>query len=233
MRITHLSLALFALCLCLRPTPGQEATKVPESNPPASQAESPKGKKTASKDDWRPLLSEKGLEGWQVTDFGGRGEVHRDGELLVLEKGDPLCGITTTRKDFPTDGYEIELEAMRIEGNDFLCGLTYPVGKEFCSLICGGWGGGLVGLSSVDGYDAAENSTSTHYEFKNGEWYKFRLRVDSENITAWINDKEMIKQERDGHEFSTRIEVYVSQPLGFCVFQSKVAVRNFRWRPLK
>ncbi len=236
-RYTTKSLAFVVLSIFLGNLAfGQDSANVLSDSPPKTKVDD--AKKTAAdkpaaaeSGGWKSLIHAKGLDGWEITDFGGKGEVTRDGDMLVFDKGDPLCGINSKQKDFPKENYEIELEAQRIEGNDFLCGLTFPVADEFCSLIGGGWGGGLVGLSSIDGYDASENSTSLFYEFKNGEWYKFRLRVDDKFVTAWINDKEIIKQERDGHEFSTRIEVYVSRPLGYCVFQSKVALRNFRWRP--
>lgn len=187
--------------------------------------------KTETDKSWTSLMPAEGLEDWEITDFGSEGEVHRDGELIVLEKGNPLTGINFKKK-FPKEGYEIEFSANRMEGNDFLCGLTFPVGDEFCSFIGGGWGGGVVGLSSVDGYDAAENATSFYRSFDNNQWYMFRLRVDAESITGWIDDKQAVKVERDGHKFSTRIEVYASRPLGFCAFSSKVALRDIRWRKL-
>ena len=180
---------------------------------------------------WKALLPDEGIEGWEVSDFGSQGEVRRDGELLVLESGHPLTGINY-KLAFPKENYELEFSAQRIDGNDFLCGLTFPVADEFCSFIGGGWGGGVVGLSSVDGYDAAENATSLYYTFENKRWYKFRLRVDPKNITGWINDKEVLQQERAGHKFSTRIEVYVSRPVGLCVFSSKVELRDVRYREL-
>jgi hypothetical protein len=211
---------------------GQEADKPAQSA--ADEADSKKtGEVKKDVEGWRPLLPEKGLEGWEITDFGTTGKVYREGEQLIIESGEPLNGITYKKKDFPTDRFEISLEAQRIEGNDFLCGLTFPVGDEFCSFIAGGWGGGLVGLSSVDGFDASENSTSTYFDFENGKWYTFRVRVDPEMIRAWIDDKEFFRLEREGHEFSTRLEVYASQPLGFCAFQSKVAVKDFKWRPIE
>ncbi len=182
---------------------------------------------------WRPLLPEMGLEGWEITDFGSQGKVRRDGEQLILEMGDPLTGINLKKPaEFAKSNYEVSLECQRIEGNDFLCGLTFPVGEEFCSFIAGGWGGGLVGLSSINGMDASENSTSSYLGFDNGKWYKFRIRVDELEVRAWIDDKEVIRQERKGSEFSTRIEVYASQPLGLSVFRSTVAVKDFKWRPL-
>ncbi|MEM8734415.1 MAG: DUF1080 domain-containing protein [Planctomycetota bacterium] len=200
----------------------------------AKQQEASKedAKKTSTgKEGWIQLLPKEGLENWEITDFGLPGKVSREGELLVVEAGDPLNGITYTKKSFPKDNFEISLEAKRVEGNDFLCGLTFPVGKDgFCSFIAGGWGGGLVGLSNVDGFDASENATTTNTDFENNKWYTFKIRVDQEYIRAWINDEEYFRQEREGHEFSTRIEVYSSQPLGFCSYQSKVMVRDFKWR---
>ena len=194
-------------------------------------SEAAQGGKAKQPVKWKALLPAEGLEGWEISDFGSQGEVRRDGELLVLEKGKPLTGINY-KLVFPKENYEIEFSAQRVEGNDFLCGLTFPVADEFCSFIGGGWGGGVVGLSSVDGYDAAENATSLYYTFENKRWYKFRLRVDPKNITGWINDKEVLQQERAGHKFSTRIEVYVSRPVGLCVFSSKVELRDVRYREL-
>lgn len=211
--------------------PPQQATspqKVVDSPVPAGGSATAN---TKSKGDWIALLPEEGLEGWEITDFGSEGEVKRDGKLVVLEKGNPLTGINFKGK-FPKDGFEIEFSANRLEGNDFMCGLTFPVADEFCSFIGGGWGGGVVGLSSVDGYDAAENATSLYRAFDNNQWYKFRLRVDAKHITGWIDDKEVLQQEREGHRFSTRIEVYASRPLGLCAFSSKVALRDLRWRKL-
>ncbi len=89
-----------------------------------------------------------------------------------------------------------------------------------------------MGLSSVDDFDASENATTTFFEFENKKWYRFKLRVDQEYVRAWIDDEEIFRQEREDHEFSTRIEVESSKPLGFCAFMSKVAVREFKWRPV-
>lgn len=185
------------------------------------------------KEGWQPLIKGDSLEGWEVTQFGGEGEVEVENGELTLDMGDPLTGITWRGKEFPKSNFEIKLEAKRIQGSDFLCGLTFPVGDKHASLIGGGWGGGVVGLSSVDGNDASENSTSTFRDFDNGRWYSFRVRVDEDHITAWVDDERVLKQERKGRDFSVRAEVMSSRPLGFCVFQSKVAVRKLAWRPLK
>ncbi|MCA9129573.1 MAG: DUF1080 domain-containing protein [Planctomycetales bacterium] len=189
-------------------------------------------RKSADKDGWKPMLPPKGMEGWKITDFGGQGKVEWDGKTLVLERGEPLTGIHSERKDFPKTDYEIRFEAQRVEGRDFFCGLTFPVGEGFCSLITGGWGGGVVGLSNIDGFDASENETSAYKEFENNHWYSFHVVVSQKEVVVTIDDKEFVRLEREGHEFSTRIEVSICEPLGYCVFGTKAAVRNWKWRPL-
>ena len=194
-------------------------------------------KDKGDRDGWRNLLPQKSIDDWkksdwEVTDFGVETQVTWNGKQLVLEMGDPLNGINYRKKDFPKQDFEIYLEAKRVEGSDFLCGLTFPVGKQFCSFVAGGWGGGVVGLSNVDGFDASENETSSYFDFKNGEWYKFRVRVDRQEIRTWINEKQFFIIAREGREFDTRIEMFASQPLGLSAYLSKVIVREFKWRPV-
>ena len=102
------------------------------SEKPAAKAKATDAKgKTADKDGWKPLLEEKSLDGWEATNFGGEGKVSIADHQLTLETGDPLTGITYKRV-FPTSNFEIELEAQRADGSDFLCGLTFPVGDKHC-----------------------------------------------------------------------------------------------------
>ena len=77
----------------------------------------------------------------------------------MLDFGSSMTGVTYQGKDLPRTDYEIRLEAQRIDGTDFFCGLTFPVHDAHLSLIVGGWGGSLVGLSSLDGKDASRNET--------------------------------------------------------------------------
>ena len=102
----------------------------------------------------KSLFDGKSLKGWKKTQFGGEGKVEVKDGRIVLHSGGPMTGITWT-EDFPKIDYEISLEAMRVDGSDFFCGLTFPVGDKPCSFIVGGWGGGVVGLSSIDGSDAS------------------------------------------------------------------------------
>jgi hypothetical protein len=142
-------------------------------------------KKEDSKVAWKKLLPDSGLEGWESTNFGGEGEVEVKAGVLTLMPGGPLTGVTKLGKDFPTENFEMQWSAQRVDGSDFFVGVTFPVGKEHCSLIVGGWGGGLVGISSIDGNDASENETASFRNFKNGQWYKFKVRVDAKKSRFW------------------------------------------------
>ena len=226
----------FAACNAISTAQEPKADTKPAQAASDAKSEKSDGEKSnadkaaSDKEGWKPLLEEKSLEGWEATNFGGEGKVAVADHVLTLEMGDPLTGITYKRV-FPTSNFEIELEAKRVEGSDFLCGLTFPVGEKHCSFIAGGWGGGVLGISSVDGFDASENSTTQFMEFKNNQWYRFKVRVDDKAITAFIDGKKVVEQEIAGHEFSVRGEVLANRPLGYCAFQSKVQVRDIKWRP--
>ena len=119
---------------------------------------------------------------------------------------------------------------MRIEGGDFFAGITFPVTDSFCSLILGGWGGTVVGLSSINGLDASENETSQSIVFQSNRWYDVRIRVTPGRIEAWLDDKQIVNQDIKGKQIYTRIEVELSQPLGIASYRTKSAVRDIRLR---
>jgi len=181
---------------------------------------------------WRDLFDGKSLKNWTPTDFGGQGKVEvRDG-MIVMEMGNAMTGITWAGGDLPRDNYELQLEGMRLEGSDFFCTTTFPVGKEPCTLVVGGWGGTVVGLSNVDGYDASDNPTTTFQTFKDKTWYKVRIRVSTSKIEVWIDDKKLISQKREGHKFGIRFECEPCQPLGIATWSTSGAVRDIRLREL-
>lgn len=181
--------------------------------------------------EWRPLFD--GLEagGWKATPFGGEGEVTVVDGHLRIAAGGPLSGVTW-KGEFPRQGYELSLEARRVEGEDFFCGLTFPVGDEACSLILGGWGGGTVGLSCIDGADASENATSQYHEFERGRWYDVVVRVTPVRIECLLDGERIIEQPLEGRRVSVRVEVEASRPLGIATYGTTAEVRNIRWRPL-
>jgi hypothetical protein len=175
--------------------------------------------------EWTPLFDGRTLTGWKVTQFGGEGPVEAKNGELILGAGSNLTGVTIDRP-IPRTNYEVTLEAKRVDGSDFFCGLTFPVKKDPCSLILGGWGGGVCGLSSIDGSDAHENETTKYHKFDNGRWYAVRLRVTDKKIEAWL-DKDLAD-----HNISIRIEVEASRPFGFASYDTKAALRNIRMRLL-
>ena len=178
---------------------------------------------------WTPLFDGKSLKGWKLTKFAAPGEVVVKNGRILLHFGDALTGIHTTRK-LPKTNYEVRLQAMRVKGGDFFCGFTFPVGKSYCSLILGGWGGGVCGLSSIDKLDASENETTFYRGFQNGEWFNVRVRVTDKKIDAWLDGKHIVDQDLKGHKISVRAEVLPSRPFGFASFQTTAALRNIRLR---
>lgn len=195
-----------------------------------------KSKTTDKKKDshkWISLFNGKNLDGWKVPEFGGEGEVHVEKGNLILEMGVDLTGVTITDpKKIPLTNYEVELEAMRVDGTDFFCGLTFPVKKDPCSIILGGWGGSLCGLSSIDGDDASQNSTTSFQTFKKKQWYKIRLRVTDHKIQAWLDGKQIIDQNLKDRKISIRHEVELSKPFGIASFTTTAALKNIRLRKL-
>ena len=172
------------------------------------------------------LFDGKSLGGWKETPFSQKGQVRVDGGALVLEAGSPFTGVTWTR-DFPKDNYEIRYEARRVKGGDFFASLTFPVGDSFCTFVNGGWGGDIVGLSSIDGWDASDNETRTYFTFEPGKWYAFRIQVAKGRIQAWIGDQQVANVEIGGRKIGLRYgEIKLSTPLGFASYNTTGAIRN-------
>jgi hypothetical protein len=177
------------------------------------------------------LFDGKTLGQWKATDFGGQGEVSVKDGAIYMAMGSYMTGITWTGPVVRMN-YEITLEVMRVEGSDFFCGLTFPVGEKPCSLILGGWGGSLCGLSSIDHMDASENETTRMISFENGKWYRVRLRVVPDHIQAWLNDEALVDADITGKAIDIRIEVEESKPLGIATWNTAGAVRNIHLKKL-
>jgi hypothetical protein len=171
------------------------------------------------------IFDGKSLKGWEITNFGPQGPVYVSGGEIILGMGDGCTGITW-KGDFPVINYEVSLDAMRVEGNDFFCGITFPVGKDPCTLIVGGWGGATVGLSSINGLDAAENSTKILMEFKKKQWYHIWLSVTETQIKAMIDSIIVVDFQTGHNKLSIRPEVELSKPFGIASWYTTAAVRN-------
>jgi len=167
------------------------------------------------------------LRGWKVVDFGGQGNVRIADSCIILDKGLGITGIKW-KKDFPETNYEVSLEAKRVDGDDFFCGVTFPVMESFNTLVIGGWGGSIVGLSCIDEEDAANNITYYFRNFKMGRWYKIRLRVTDIKIEAWIDNDKIVDFTIGNHILSLRWEMESSVPFGIATWQTTGALRNIK-----
>ncbi|MCH2210627.1 MAG: DUF1080 domain-containing protein [Fuerstiella sp.] len=215
-----------ALISSVTELPAQE--NAAPAQPDAASADTKENQK-----DWKPLFSGKDLKDWKVTNFGGEGEVEVGprGELII-HRGVDLSGITSRRKDLPTTNYEVEFEAQRAKGTDFFVGYTFPVGDSACSLVLGGWGGGVCGISSLDFMDASDNETTSYRDFTRGKWYKVRVRVTDSHVKAWLGKWNIADVERALYKIDVRFEMEISKPMGFATYQTVAKVRNARIRTL-
>jgi len=180
------------------------------------------------------LFDGKTLGQWKIADFFGKpAKIGVVDGLLCIGKGDPMAGIVWGGELPARMNYEVELDAKKTDGDDFFCALTFPVGKDPCTLVCGGWGGTVVGLSSIDGYDASENQTSTSMSFKHHQWYHIRVRVTEQKIEAWIDEDKVVDLELEGHRIGVRMEVEPCIPLGLATYSTAAAYRNIKFRKLE
>ncbi|GEP44055.1 3-keto-disaccharide hydrolase [Brevifollis gellanilyticus] len=220
------SLSALALLTCLIISTAQEPAKPAAPAAPAKEAATE-----------RVLFDGKSLDAWETVDIGGSGTVELEGDLMIINQGDSLSGVVYKKPaDLPLTNYEISLEAKRLQGVDFFCGLTFPVGdlKKCATLICGGWGGSVTGISSIDDFDAANNNTGSYQKYEDDKWYKIRLRVTPENLSVWLDDKQIVDQDITGRKVSLRpgpIESYA--PLAISTYNTSAAIRNVKVKPVK
>jgi hypothetical protein len=178
------------------------------------------------------LFDGKSLDGWKKTDFSRPGEVKVEDGALVLSAGRAMTGITTTRQDLPKTNYELTYEATRLKGHDFFAAATFPVGKSHITLVNGGWGGHVTGLSSLDGSDASENETTTAVKYQDKTPHRFRVWVTDKVIRCWVDDVKVVAVNIEGRQVDTRIETHANKPLGFATYETTGALRKIEVRPL-
>lgn len=189
---------------------------------------------------WEPLFDGRTLGGWTPSGFEGEGPVRvvdpfQDGRAaIVIERGTTLSGLTSTRGSaLPRTNYEITLEAMRLAGGDFFCGLTFPAGPAACTFVVGGWGGDVVGISNIDRLDASENETTREMSFQDRQWYRVSVRVTDERIQASIDGRMVADVVTKGRVISLRPgDIQKALPLGISTYMTRAAVRDVRIRRL-
>jgi len=173
------------------------------------------------------LFDGRNLGQWKITDFGNHGKVYAKDESIILQSGDGLTGVTWSGL-VPRMNYEINLDAMRVDGDDFFCGLTFPVGDSFVTFIAGGWAGSVCGISCIDYYDASDNETTVKSSFENNRWHHIRVRVRHEKIQCWVNDEQYVDLETRGKRLNVRMDIRNSKPLGIASWRTAAAIKNIR-----
>ncbi len=190
----------------------------------------------APAEDWQIIpLTEESLEtSWKRTLFGGEGEVFINSAAeLEFDFGSPMTGVTWQGEPPFTPYYELELEGRKLSGIDFFLALTFPIKDSHASLILGGWGGGVVGISNIDGLSAAENETTSFDGFPDAQWVDIRVRVSPDRLQVWLDGEERVNVETEGKEFALRAgDIELAKPFGLTSFETRSSFRNLRWRPI-
>ncbi|HBJ85712.1 MAG TPA: DUF1080 domain-containing protein [Verrucomicrobiales bacterium] len=179
--------------------------------------------------EWK-LLADEFESSWQAAGIAEEGRVTiKDGEI-TLDAGQPMTGArfdAWQSAKLPRSRYAIEYEAMRVEGNDFFGTVTFPVNDSHVTLVIGGWGGTLVGISSIDDLDASENTTTGNAFFKNNEWHQVRVEVRDDDIRAWIGGKLFVNVSTKGRKLGLRAgDIEKCTPFGFATYATRARVRE-------
>jgi hypothetical protein len=179
--------------------------------------------------EWK-LLSAEFASSWKAAGMAEEGFISiKDGEIS-LQPGQPMTGVRFEAWDsarLPLTRYAIEYEAMRVEGNDFFGTVTFPVHDSHVSLVIGGWGGTLVGISSIDDLDASENATTGNAFFKNNEWHQVRVEVRDDDLRVWIGGKLFVNVSTKGHKLGLRPgDIEKCVPFGFASYATQARIRG-------
>ena len=170
------------------------------------------------------LFDGKTLGLWKPVNFGGEGAVTVTDGAIRLERGNDLTGVVWTGKVPGTD-FRVSMEARRLDGTDFFCAVTVPVAGSHCSFVVGGWGGGVVGFSSLDGLDASENETSRGMRLDDQRWYRIAVDVTPTHIRGLIDNEVVAEAALAGREVDVRIEMLPCRPLGIASWRTTSEIR--------
>lgn len=152
--------------------------------------------------------------------------------ILRIQWGESLSAIRWSGEPVALS-FEAEWEARRLDGSDFFSGLTFPAREsgECLTWVVGGWGGALVGISSIDDKDASANETTRHKVFEKGRWYRLRLRREGEHLAAWIDGEQVIDLDTTGRQLGLRPgPIDCCAPFGLATWQTSGEFKGLRWR---
>ena len=189
---------------------------------------------TAATNEWTSPFNGRDLEGWKVhtkSEFETYGNASVKDGVIEFQAGGPYTAVSLLAT-FPTDNYELELSAKRTTGQDIFCGVLLPVGTNHVSMVLGGWGNWVVGLSCVDNMVASDNETSFNMSFDNDRWYQVRVEVTPEKFQAWIDKKQVINLELEGKKINPYPGLEVMVPFGLFTWDTSSAMKDIRYRSL-
>lgn len=199
------------------------------------EGEKPTGAVASVKEEAKWIsLAPSGEAKWEAQGSGG--VVSWQDGVLRLEWGEMMTAARWTGEAPKQAPYEIEWKARRVDGADFFTALTFPVRTpgECVTWVAGGWGGGVVGISSVDGEDASRNETTKRRGFETGRWYSFRLVVGEDRLQGWVDGEPTLDLALAGKKLGLRPgPIEVCAPFGVASWQTTGELKEMRWRSLK
>lgn len=184
---------------------------------------------------WVSMFDGKSLDGWKPftkTEYSKGGKVEVKENSIHIAEGFPYSYIQWKGK-FPKENYEVFLRTMKPDGNDIFCGILFPVGTNYCSLVLGGWGNSITGLSCIDNMAAADNEYAVMNSYTTNKWYKVTLRVTGTNIMTWVGGKKLIDVDRSKHEISPYFGLEMMAPFGVFTFGTPGAFEEISVRRLE
>lgn len=173
----------------------------------------------------RVLFDLSTLADWETGVFGNPDDFELTDTGIVIPQTSTLAGMTY-RGGPPVTPYRLHVDVTKRYGDDFFLGLTFPVRDSYLTLVLGGWGGGVSGLSCIDGEDASDNATKHVEYFPNGKRQTVVVDVADERVVARIDGRVLVDADLRGKELGLRTEVLASRPLGVATFATSSLIHR-------
>ena len=183
---------------------------------------------------WQSLFDGKTLTNWKILQYGGNGKpAVRNGALVLPKPTDGIMtGVCWVGESLPVNNYEVYYEARRVAGSDIFAGFTFPYSETSASIVFGGWGGVVNGLSSINGYDASENETCQRFSWPNDQWYPVQLRVTPDSIRASVGLDIIVDIATAGKDIHLRAD-YLDTGFTLWTYNTTGEIRNIRIRAIE